>query len=280
MPGGKAKRKNRPIGSPSSSSSSPEEKENTNKKFRLPTRGDNMGETASESDRIVTKMMELFEKQSSEMREMEQSIKESIDQKIGSLTARVEGMEEENLRLKNANEDLEKRMRRIEREARAKNIVFSGFKFESPQEGYQMMHKFVHETTEGKLKVSGLKTFQTHTAKKIVASCESLEDKRKIMSLKRNLREETDPNKTIYIDDDLTKADQMMQATLRKMAKELRSNGKEAKVEFGRIRINGELFYYNQEKQQLEQQRFRKNENSNMERPRPAEKGPGIGGLH
>lgn len=70
-----------------------------------------------------------------------------------------------------------------------------------------------------------------------------------------------------------------MQATLRKMAKDLKSNGKTTKVEFGRIKINEEYFYFNQELQKLEPQRFRKTPNNNVEHTRAAEKGEGNRGI-
>lgn len=99
------------------------------------------------------------------------------------------------------------------------------------------------------------------------------------MGLKKKLREKKNPEKIIFIDDDLTRSDQQIQATLRKMAKDLRSNGKDAKVEFERIKINGDYFYYNQEEQKLEPQRFWNNQNIDVERAGIAEKVKGTGGI-
>lgn len=84
--------------SPSTSPSSSEEKESFCKRIRIPRHSVNMGETASESDRLLAKRLEMFGKQSTEMKEMEKNIKDTIDQPIGPFIARIEIVEEENTR--------------------------------------------------------------------------------------------------------------------------------------------------------------------------------------
>lgn len=228
---------------------------------------------------MAEKILARLEQQSKEMKQSEERLTTVIENAVGQLQTRMTAIEEENVMLRQKNEELEQRMRTLERGARGLNVIFTGFEFESPQEGYKKMKDFVKESTAGKVTVSGLRTFRTEKTKKIVAACTSHEDKRIIMGLKKKLKDESDPKKRIYIDDDLPKADQQIQATLRKMANDLRSNGKEVKVELGRIRINNEYFYYNQNLQKLEPQKFRKTPGTNVERPGISEKSEGSGGL-
>lgn len=213
------------------------------------------------------------------MNDMETRIKEAFEDKIGPILARVDAVEEENARLRDSNRDLEKRLHILERSARTNNVVFSGFKFDSPQEGYAKMHEYVQKATGGKVKVSGIRAVKTHNTTKIIAACPNIQDKRLIMGLKKTLKDEKDSTKRIYIDDDLTKTDQQMQASLRKMAKDLANEGKVVKVEFGRLRVNGELMYFNMDSQKLEMQRFRRNETRNVECAGAQKEVKGTGGV-
>lgn len=85
---------------------------------------------------MAEKILARLEQQSKEMKKSEERIKTTIELSVGQLQARMSTIEEENVLLRQKNDQLEQRMRTLERGARGLNVIFTGFDFESPQEGY------------------------------------------------------------------------------------------------------------------------------------------------
>lgn len=59
-------------------------------------------------------------------------------------------------------------MRALERESRSKNVIFTGIKFDTLQEGFAKLHKFIRETSDDKITVSGLRTLQSQATKRLL----------------------------------------------------------------------------------------------------------------
>lgn len=79
------------------------------------------------------------------------------------------------------------------------------------------------------------------------AEIERWEMKRQIMMKKRGLERE------IYIEDDLTKKERVIQGMIRKVAKEEREKGREVKIGYMKTRIDGRWLKWNEKKGCLEE---------------------------
>lgn len=212
--------------------------------------------TGSKMASDFEKVMQKLESNLIEMKLGEERIKAHVETQIGTLAKRIEIVEEENRKLKEENTQMSYKLKTLERQQRSLNVVFTGFEFEHPQEGYEKMKTFVREKTDGKVKVSGIRTFQTMKGKKIVAACTSLEDKKELMKIKKLLRE--NPGSNIYINDDLSKEDSDLAFKTRNFAKQQVADGKKVgKIGVGRLLVNDEWKVYNAESEQFRESEFK-----------------------
>lgn len=93
----------------------------------------------------------------------------------------------------------------------------------------------------------------------IVAECKSIENKLLILRSKkqfvRTVGNETHP---VYIDSDLPQQDRMAQGRLRAIAKEMREKGKDVRMGFGSLKVDGEWYQFDQEADGVVKKMFRK----------------------
>ena len=261
----------------SSSESSPE---GVQKKLAKTEVIGNKMETKNENDKFPADQLSLilqrFDKQSQEMLESEQRIKTTIDTelkkieerimaaielKVTVIQERIDAVEESNADLRQENKLLKNKLVAVERAVRKNNLVISGVDFATPAEGYAKAHSLINEITDGVVTVSGLRTFQTQAGKKIVVECNNTNDKIKIMQAKRQLSKRMGNDKQenqIFIDDDLSKDEALVQKELRTQARILRETGNEVRVEYGRLRVNGKILYMDRETMKLQANNFRR----------------------
>jgi len=114
----------------------------------------------------------------------------------------------------------------------------------------QEVKKFIKENL--KIEVEIDKAFKIWTRGNrctVVAELRSWEQKRDIMSKKRELKER------IFIDDDLTKKEREIQGHLKDKAKEEREKGNRVKIGYGKIMVNDKWYWWNAREKRLTEDR-------------------------
>lgn len=181
--------------------------------------------------------------------------KAELVKKIGDLENKVGQLE-----IKADNTDsaqIEAKLRRVERvlemqerKEKMNNIVIKGAKI-----GNENIKLQVEQLLESKLGVGNCVTWAAtrgnNENKIIVAGIENFERKKEILKNKHKLR-----GSNIFIDWDLTRAEREVQNKIVSMAREERSKGKEVKIGFQKIRVNGIWKGWEQEVQRERRQVF------------------------
>lgn len=123
--------------------------------------------------------------------------------------------------------------------------------------------------------MKGLRAINAQKGKIVTAACSTWEDKMAIMRSKKRLSENKDDRKPqVFIDSDLLPEDRKAQSIVRVTAKELRKGGKNVQVQFLKLKVDGEMMFFNRATQVLEKRTFRsKNENSLLERTGSSQEG-------
>lgn len=96
--------------------------------------------------------------------------------------------------------------------------------------------------------------------KGIVVIVEEWEMKRNVMMKKKNL------DKGIYIDDDLTRREREIQERLRRMAREEKEKGKEVKIGYKKISVNGKWFKWNEKENCLSEEKEKRRRQQEKEK--------------
>lgn len=157
--------------------------------------------------------------------------------------------------LKESNERIE----RLEREKRVRNIVIQGLQIDTnnPNELKEGAKNFIEKELGVEIRIeSAIKLAE----KTCLIELNSKTDKMVIMNNKSKLRAQK--NK-IYINDDMTKEERKVQAIVRKIAKEERAKGRKVKISFQKLTMDGEIWYWNREKEKLEAARKKSKETKN-----------------
>lgn len=206
----------------------------------------------------LAQITKLFKDQEDTLRASEGRLTAAMNQKFQEMEVRFEDMKKENESLRQENSMIKTRLIQLERDSRKCNIVVSGIDFTTPKEGFETLEKVIKNATGSAIKVSGLRTFTTKNGgKRIVAACRSLEDKRAIMVNKKQMvlckENETTP---VFLDDDLPREDQELQAKLREIARTKRKEGKKVRMGRNRINIDNSWFFLNPKTDGLELSSF------------------------
>ncbi|KYN05597.1 hypothetical protein ALC62_03471 [Cyphomyrmex costatus] len=98
----------------------------------------------------------------------------------------------------------------------------------------------------------------------IIAKLGNYEEKRLVMVNKKNLADR-EGYKNIYINDDMTKGERVMQAKLRLKAKSERISGANVKVAYGRMWVNGKEWMWNEGSKSVVEKEFYRNTEIQME---------------
>jgi cell division protein FtsX len=144
---------------------------------------------------------------------------------------------------------LETKMENEERRRRKNNIVITGWRSEgsSKQQSREEVEKFIKENI-GEAKV---KDCYNINKEQILVQMEEWSGKEKVMKQKGKLRGNRATEK-IFIDNDLTTKEREIQKKIRAIAREERRQGKDLKVGYMKITIEGVQMRWNEEKGRLE----------------------------
>ncbi|KMQ86479.1 hypothetical protein RF55_14523 [Lasius niger] len=144
---------------------------------------------------------------------------------------------EDRLSTKEVNK-LKKWVEEKEKEERRNNIVFKGINgVENIKDGREWVKKFLNEKLD--LDLEGKVTQTRISGKVLIAKLDSEEVKREVMKRKNKLKDGY-----VFIENDLTWEERKIQEKINVWAKVQRSKGKEIKIGFGKVRINGVWKYW------------------------------------
>ncbi|XP_072377803.1 uncharacterized protein [Diabrotica undecimpunctata] len=143
-----------------------------------------------------------------------------------------------------ANEKIEK----LEREKKRKNVVIQGLNIDTNDQ------KLLREAVENFLKKELQVSVDVNGARKIgenttLVELNSVKNKIEVMKNKNKLKNKTDER--IYINDDMSKEEIIIQKEIRSKATAERYNGKNVKIGFQKLIIDGEICTWNNSQRQL-----------------------------
>ncbi|XP_070169555.1 uncharacterized protein [Polyergus mexicanus] len=211
-----------------------------------------------EMERRIEGIMRICKEETvSEMREHCEKLMEKL---MGNILKEMqeerEAREEERRKWKEERKEMLERIQNLEmvqekkeREEKKKNIVIRGINIEKTNIE-KRIEEFVKEKLGVEIKVEKAYEIKEREGKKgIVVTVEEWEMKRNIMVRRKNL------DRGIYIDDDLTRREREIQGRLRRRAREEKEKGKEVKIGYKKISVNGKWFKWNEKEDCLNEEK-------------------------
>ncbi|KAJ3662510.1 hypothetical protein Zmor_006855 [Zophobas morio] len=205
-------------------------------------------EKPTDGDKLE-KIMEMMMQITTDIKEIR---KENHEYKLELRGLKVENekIKEDNLKLKQELEKVKERVEKLDRDNRKNNIVVSGWKGEigTDKPLAANMEKFLGRIVEGEVAVKnayqlGPKICLVELGKK--------EDKLKVMQNKKKLKNEGGDR--IYINDDWTPEERDVNKKIREIAKEERNKGKQVKLGYSKLTIEGKTYRWNKHTETLEE---------------------------
>lgn len=209
---------------------------------RSPTKNANKGN----NDIITKEWMESFMK--TNLSRIEQRL-ETFESKIESaIKTKLESLESEISSLKERNTELEHKLEKLDRGQRRFNIKISKLSV-SKDEVQKVISDALVAQGKPPAKIKNILEIKTKDGlSKFIGTCDSSEDKTRIMGIKKQL---TYKGKPYYINEDLTPKEEEIQFKLRRFADSLGPRESTA-VAYKRVYNMGKCYIYNDETQQIE----------------------------
>ena len=197
--------------------------------------------TVQEMKEVITEMR----KEQQEYREEMLEIKRENE----NLKREFELSRRENEEIRGELNSLKKTIDRLEREKREKNVVLTGLKMDTADTKTlrKSTENFLEQHLEVKVKVKAAHRLGQNTC---LIQLENLQDKEDIMRNKQKLRKLS--SGIVFINNDLSVEERIMQKQIRERAREERKRGKTVKVGFHKIVIEGEEWKWNRNLNKLE----------------------------
>lgn len=198
------------------------------------------------------------------MKESEKRREESWNELMTEIKLMREKHEVERKEWQKEKEELNERIERLEfdrekkeREEKRQNIVIKGANFENDNL-VNSVKEFIKEKVKVEAKIKKAFNIRTKENKKVtVVQLESIEKKKEVMKNKKNIG----PMK-VFIDDDLTWKEREIQSKIREMAKKKRQEGREVRVSYMKLMVDGKWIKWNEYKNKFEES------NTNVRRER------------
>lgn len=194
-----------------------------------------------------TEMQELksmFRELLTEMREIKEDQRNFIEE-LKNTNRELKELRGENKELKDRLSMLERNMEKMDKAQRRNNVIIKGINFDNDIRKFE---NFCKERLQIQVRAESLQSRNTKKDEKLsVIKFKNWEEKQQLMKIKNKLK-----GSQIYIDHDMTKAESEVQKILRDRMKTENAKGHSAKVGYHKIYINGECWFWNPEKNQLE----------------------------
>lgn len=196
----------------------------------IPTRDTQTQNTEMEEmKRMMKEMMEQMKRNLEENKELREEIRKN-----------QEKWEEERQCLVQRIDHLEGRIEAMDKQKRKNNIIIKG-NMEKPLEDEKAVEKFLEEKINTKIRVVQTRQIQTGRNGIITwAKLDSWSSKQDVMKKKSALR-----GTDLFIQNDLTLEEQRVEAEIRKIARSERTKGKQVKIGYQKIEIDGQLYIWN-----------------------------------
>ena len=164
-------------------------------------------------------------------------IVEQIRKDQTSYISEIKQLKEENRKMITRIELLETRLMRVEKLEKKNNIVIKGADIQNDPPK-QEVAEFLQSTIQVQAKIIEATKIKTTLGKDIiVAKLGSWEDKQNIMQAKSKLK-----GTKVFVDNDLTKEENRVQANLRKLAKNERDQEKNVKVGYQKLIVDKQIW--------------------------------------
>lgn len=180
---------------------------------------------------------------------------ENIEKKQENILMELKTVKEENETIKKENEELKKeikyikeKMEHFENDKRRKNVVIQGLNIDT--EDMNALKNEIESFIKQELDVEvDIKRGKKLGPKVCLIELNEMEDKIKIMRNKSKLR--NNRNAKIFINDDLSKAERIIQSKIRNRMKEERKTGKNVKMRQQKLIIDGVIWNWNEQANDL-----------------------------
>nr|CAI5854192.1 unnamed protein product [Callosobruchus analis] len=214
-----------------------------------------------EEDKI-DQMMILLQKIALDLQEVKDEQKEirkeqkNIQQELRQLKENYEAVRKESEYARKENKEmkaqimeLEVKVERMEKENKKDNIVMVGFGKEIKEEKLLIngINDFFKTHLQVDTQIANVFKIRSDTC---VVKMKNAEEKDKVMKNKHKLKSLADK---VYINDDLTENERKKQAEIRKMAKAMMSEGKDVKIGYSKIMVDGIEWRWDRNKNMLQQ---------------------------
>lgn len=203
-----------------------------------------IGKMIEKMEKAMLNQMQLSEKRiSSDLASRLKEFETTIENKLAAVEETMNGLQKENASLKDENTRLAAKICQFDRERRRNNIIVTGIHATSSEEARDIMNEAINKKVGSPtVKITNVRIITTKKGQKILGTCPSLEDKRRLMRNKKGLN--TKDGNAIYIDDDLCPEDSEVQYKARERARQLRKTGKEIIIGNGSIKVDGKWMRY------------------------------------
>ena len=188
---------------------------------------------------------EVWEQQRKMLEERVKKVEEKIENKELSIEDKSEGRN-----LMEKMKEMERNMEMAERRRRRNNIVVRGAAIGSETGKKEKIEKMISEINEMKVDIEQVYEVGKGSNKMTVMKSKSWEDKRKIMSKRKELGKKYE----CYLDDDLTRLEGQIQKEIRRIAMEEREKGKKVTIGYQKMWIDNREMRWNESRGKLEEE--------------------------
>lgn len=180
--------------------------------------------------------------------EMRQELRESFKENKSEILKLRDEMKkrekewmEERQKLWEKIENMEIKMETQEKEKKKNNIVIRGLEVRAEENLENKVEEFLSKEVKVNVKLIEAYKIGRHEGKQpIIAKVQSWKQKADVMSNKRNLK-----GKKIYIDNDLTVKEMIIQKKIREVANEEVKMGSKVRIGYQKVIINNKLYEWN-----------------------------------
>ncbi|XP_026674460.1 trichohyalin-like [Ceratina calcarata] len=221
---------------------SPKKEENMMEEFmkRMEERLEKMIEESTKQ--IIERMREEYKEEMIKWGEEMRKEREEWRAEKKELEGKIREQEERITKLERVEE-------KMEREKRKLNVIIKGTEWKE-RVGEKEVENFLAKELKVDVKVNkAIRIGRGKEKEMILAELRSWEEKREVMQRKKTLKT------GIYIDDDLTKEERLVQEKLRERARDERIKGRTAKVGYRRMIIGEKKFVWDDKRQDIIEKR-------------------------
>lgn len=219
--------------------------------FRTP---DKEGKKDEKLDLLIDLVKELTAETRQIRHDQEETKNEvkKIREENKQLIRENQDIKEENKNMKKHIKEVENRLERLEKERRANNVVVNGLNMDTADNKVlkQAMEKLFEEQLQVRIEVKDAMKLGEKTC---LVQLGNEKDKELVMGNKFKLQ--ALKNERVYINNDMTRIEREKMKEIRKIAKQEKEKGKQVKIGYNKIEIDGIVWRWNNMREKLEKEK-------------------------